>query len=231
METLRSTLEKALAGAAEIKAFTTIQNQPPARSLVGLLIAQGQSFTRAQRARRHLFEYLDEQKVDSFSDQAVWTAVVAIPTQQWEEWRVPNSVRQAIAALEKRLQTDPASSLTDIMRSSETKQSRIGPWTRKAFLIMTASDKPEENKEPEVLLTEDSWVRQRWGLILHHLKLAPRVYPLSLETCRELGFHPIDLSRLLWRLTKDGALLVVVQKKTKNPIDQQASEWFIPLKA
>jgi len=222
MDALQKTLQLALAGAAETEAFASIQNQPRARSLVGLLIAQGQSFVRARRARKHVFEYLDEQKVNAQSDDsAIWKVLSEIHPSKWEEWHVPASVREAITGIQTSLKQR---TLKEIVTSSEHKQYRIGPWTRKAFLIMTGADTPCESKEPDILLTEDSWVRQRWNEMIRLLGLSQRDFPLTLETCHQLQLHPMQVSRLLWRLTKAGVRQLVHGPKNKL---KHASHWFI----
>lgn len=228
METLRKVLEHALAGAEEVKAFATIQNQPGARCLIGLLIAQGRSFGRARQSRKQVFEYLAEQKVDVTSDTSVWKAITTIKQEQWEEWGVAASVPLAVAALQHSLKSRSLKEIIIRTQEEKQKQVRIGPWTRKAFLIMTASDEPGEIKgqEPEILLTEDSWVRQRWGEIVRGIKLKVAEYPLTLETCARLDLHPIQLSRLLWRLTKDGIVRLLQSREKKNKL-KRVADWFI----
>jgi hypothetical protein len=218
MNTLKTVLMKALAGAEHIDAFSTIQQQPHVRTLIGLLLAQGQSFDRARQARKQLFTHLSDQKVDPKSDQDMWVAINNISKEQWRTWGVAKTVRDAILGFRNK-------EISKIMTSSKEKQYRIGPWTRKAFMIMTAPDQPQENKDPAVLLTEDSWVRQRWDMLVRQLKLAPADYPLTLETCHLLTIHPIQLSRVLWRLTKDGVRRLV----QKNSRPEQATHWFIPV--
>lgn len=218
MEDLAAILSKGLAGAEEAKAFVTIEKQPHVRTLVGLLIAQGQSFATARQGRKQLYKHLVEQKVNIASDDEMWTALLAIDDKQWSDWGVAKSVRTALAAMKPSLQTK---SLEQLLETG--KQYRIGPWTRKAFWIMTSPELPDKETHPNSLLTEDSWIRQRWDLLIRHLKLNPQDYPLNLHTCQSLNIHPIRLSRLLWRLTKDG-VRKLVQNSSKV---EQAAEWFI----
>lgn len=188
MSKLQEILETGLAIAQETNAFHTICHQPLAKTAIGLIVAQNQAFDRARKIRKNIFQYLNDQKINIQINEDVWKAMEQISAQQWKEWKVNDNSKKAILNGAK----TKTVSLGDY---------RVGPWTHKALQIMMGSHTTDE---PKVLLTEDSWVRQRWFLLLHHLSLSASEYPLTLQTCEKLHIHPTHLSRLLWRLTKVG---------------------------
>jgi len=218
---LKNRILHAIEKCREWKIFDKVENQPPLKTLVGLLLGQGQSFKTAKYKRRQVFEWLLTKKKENGNDDVDSTMILGIGNQQWQQWNVSKDIVHSIQNIAKRVQTGER--MGDIVSNQHLHDCRIGPWTRKAFRIMC------ENHSNQLLI-EDPWVRKRWfeltncklteqnvtqkllldntkTMVVFHLR---KYTSIHIDAIFKLIYEYYNvwtmtlISRFLWRLTSEG---------------------------
>jgi hypothetical protein len=221
---LNEMLESGYAQGMALKVFDRVQNvNAGIETLMGLVIGQRVAFERARSARAAFYGWMGLKRPSCYEPILSLLIATAAPlvreyvgadeiglqlvlTREFSDWcrlHAPWAQHRLISIARTWL-------VHGMERTLVFPGIGIGPWTQKAFTLLT-----HPLHTANILLHEDKWVQSRWHqlssgskITLRQIERNPKIISISLS----------KLSLLLWRITKLGIRQLINHK----PLSREA---------